>query len=162
MAEDSPRPRRLTVFAEVAAVLALVIALVGVIIALLAYEHDKAVEGGSVAATPVVTVTTPVVTITTYVPAKESKPTESPATLEAGPDPLGIAIVLGITILALIVTAACFATIEDGPIKAIMAAVTVAGFLAGIAWLEGFSLKWMIAIAIISLVGGFGASRLDN
>lgn len=57
MAEGSSKPRRLTVFAEVAAVLALVVAIVGMIVAVLAYEHDKEVAPTGAVATPVATVT---------------------------------------------------------------------------------------------------------
>ncbi|MEV6038616.1 hypothetical protein AB0L65_46230 [Nonomuraea sp. NPDC052116] len=57
MTQGSPRPRRLTVFAEIAAVLALFIAIVGVVVAVLAYEHDKEVAASEAVPTPVVTVT---------------------------------------------------------------------------------------------------------
>lgn len=152
MADEPAKPRRLTVYAETAAVLGLVVAVLGVVVAVLAFEHDKEVAGGSSGATPVVTVTQ-------YVQNSDSQ--ESKKADSSSPGFWGV---VGVVVLTIVTGAISgflvFISWEElvSDFAAILATVAIAGAHAFTLSLLGISLIWAIMLAIIFGAIGFFAN----
>ncbi|MEV1239429.1 hypothetical protein ACIBO2_20355 [Nonomuraea sp. NPDC050022] len=153
MADEPAKPRRLTVYAEVAAVLALVVAIVGVVIAVFAFEHDKEVADGGQGATPVVTVTE-------YSPKAVSQ--ESAEADSSSSGFWGAAGVVALTIITgLISSFLVFKSWEELIISdfiVVLINAAVAGMHTYVLSLMGITLIWAIVIAVVFAVIGFFAS----
>ncbi|MFI7438718.1 hypothetical protein [Nonomuraea indica] len=155
MADEPARPRRLTVYAEAAAVLALIVAVVGVVVAVLAFEHDKEVATDKPGARPVVTVTQ-------YVPNADPQEPD-------GSSPSGFWGVAGTVILTVLTGAlSSFLVylaweeliISDVIVSLITAAV--AGAHAFVLSFLGITLIWAIIIAVMFAAIGFFADVLSS
>ncbi|MFG1961439.1 hypothetical protein [Nonomuraea sp. NPDC049028] len=153
MADEPAKPRRLTVYAEVAAVLALVVAIVGVVVAVFAFEHDKEVADGGQGATPVVTVTQ----YSPKVGGQESAEADSSSS-----GFWGAAGVVALTIITgLISSFLVFKSWEELVISdfiVILLNAAIAGMHTFVLSLMGITLIWAIVIAVVFAVIGFFAS----
>ncbi|MEU7839216.1 hypothetical protein [Nonomuraea sp. NPDC049129] len=153
MADEPAKPRRLTVYAEVAAVLALVVAIVGVVVAVFAFEHDKEVADGGQGATPVVTVTQ----YSPKVGGQESAEADSSSS-----GFWGAAGVVALTIITgLISSFLVFKSWEELVISdfiVILINAAIAGMHTFVLSLMGITLIWAIVLAVIFAVIGFFAS----
>jgi hypothetical protein len=154
MADEPAKPRRLTVYAEVAAVLALVVAIVGVVVAVFAFEHDKEVADGGQGATPVVTVTTH------YSPQVGSQESAEPGSSSSGF--WGAAGVVALTIITgLISSFLVFKSWEELVISdfiVVLINAAIAGMHTFVLSLMGITLIWAIVLAVVFAVIGFFAS----
>ncbi|MEU7744274.1 hypothetical protein [Nonomuraea sp. NPDC049158] len=152
MADEPAKPRRLTVYAEVAAVLALVVAIVGVVVALFAFEHDKEVADGGQGATPVVTVTQ-------YSPNVGSQESAEP---DSSSGFWGTAGVVALTIITgLISSFLVFKSWEElviSDVIVVLITAAIAGMHTFILSLMGITLVWAIVLAVIFAVIGFFAN----
>lgn len=153
MADEPAKPRRLTVYAEAAAVLALVVAVVGVVVAVFAFEHDKEVASGNPGATPVVTVTR-------YVPNADHQEPE-----KAGSSASDFWSVAGTVILTVLTGALSsflvFMAWEELLISdfiVFLVTATIAGGHAFALSFLGITLIWAIIIAVIFAAIGFLAN----
>ncbi|MEV1168697.1 hypothetical protein [Nonomuraea sp. NPDC049784] len=153
MADEPAKPRRLTVYAEVAAVLALVVAIIGVVVAVFAFEHDKEVADGSQGASPAVTVTQ-------Y--ATNSGIQKSDKDDSSSSDFWRVTGVVILTILTgLISSFLVFTSWEELVISdfiVILITVAIAGTHAFILSLMGITLIWAIVLAMVFAAIGFFAN----
>ncbi|MEU8403183.1 hypothetical protein AB0C28_49090 [Nonomuraea sp. NPDC048892] len=149
MTQGSSRPRWLTVFAEAAAVLALLVAVVGVVIAAFAYEHDKDVAGEKAEAVPVITVTR-------YVSDTPETGRQADQTTE--PSFVIFLKIVGIVVLA-ILSAKLVHWIWDeaiGPFfMCVISSFAAGATLAYLSWILIVPLGWAILIGIVAVVTGF-------
>ncbi|GGT33057.1 hypothetical protein ACFFV7_33620 [Nonomuraea spiralis] len=152
MADEPARPRRLTVYAEAAAVLALVVAIVGVVVAVLALQHDKDVASGNSTATPAVTVTQ-------YV---RNTPGQDPD--EAGSSSSGFWGVTGIVVLTilsgLVAGVFVFMSWENlvSDVGSFLATAVVVGGHAFVLSLLGLTVVWAVIVAVVFGAIGFLAN----
>lgn len=153
MAQGSPRPRRLTVFAEIAAVLALVIAIVGVVVAVLAYEHDKEVAASEAVSTPVVTVTQ----FTTDERENGSQPPDNESLLG------DLAILLVVGVVAAFLIYKIWVDWLPSFSAVIFLSIAILAIDAAVAWIIGGSPSWalysggaLLSVSIIAICRKFG------
>ncbi|MEV0388403.1 hypothetical protein [Nonomuraea sp. NPDC050643] len=152
MADEPSRPRRLTVYAEIAAVLALVVAIVGVVVAFFAFEHDKEAASGNAG-------TTPAVTVTQYV-----RTTDSARPEDAGSSSPGFWGVTGVVILTVLTGVLAgflvFLSWEElvSDLAACLAMAVIAGAHTYVLSLLGLSLIWAIIVAVAFAAIGFLAN----
>jgi hypothetical protein len=156
MADEPAKPRRLTVYAEAAAVLALVVAVVGVVVAIFAFEHDKEVAAGSSGATPVVTVTQ-------YVQNGDNQ--ESKNADSSSPDFWRAAGRVVLTILTGIISSFLVfmsweALVSD--FAPFLITVTIAGAHAFALYFAGITLIWAVILAITFAAIGFLFNVFDG
>ncbi|MBB6346230.1 hypothetical protein ACWGH8_37385 [Nonomuraea muscovyensis] len=153
MADEPAKPRRLTVYAEAAAVLALVVAVIGVVVAVFAFEHDKEVATGSPGATPVITVTQ-------YVPSRDAQEPEK--TSSSSPGFWGGVGVVVLTILTgLFSSFLVFMSWEELVISdfiVFLITVAIAGAHAFALSFLGITSVWAIILAIMFAAIGFVAN----
>lgn len=152
MADEPAKPRRLTVYAEVAAVLALVVAIVGVVVAVFALEHDKEVAAGDSRATPLVTVTQ--YTQNTDNQNPEDANSSSPGFWSATG-------VVALTVLTgLIAGFLVFKSWEElvSDLGAFLATAVIAGAHTLVLSLLGLTLIWAVILAVVFAAIGFFAN----
>ncbi|MEU4235486.1 hypothetical protein AB0F17_65425 [Nonomuraea sp. NPDC026600] len=151
MADEPAKPRRLTVYAEVAAVLALVVAIVGAVVAVFAFEHDKeAAAGGSRA--------TPLVTVTQYVPNTDI---QKPEASSSSPGFWSATGVVALTILTgLIASFLVFKSWEElvSDLGAFLVTAVIAGAHTFALSLLGLTLIWAVILAVVFAAIGFFAN----
>ncbi|MEU8151878.1 hypothetical protein [Nonomuraea sp. NPDC048901] len=152
MADEPAKPRRLTVYAEVAAVLALVVAIVGVVVAVFAFEHDKEVADGGQGATPVVTVTQ----YSPNVGGQESAEADSSSGFWGAAGVVALTIITGLISSFLVFKSWEELVISDFIVVLLNAAI--AGMHTFVLSLMGIALIWAIVLAVIFAVIGFFAS----
>ncbi|MFI6793463.1 hypothetical protein ACIBG4_39660 [Nonomuraea sp. NPDC050383] len=152
MADDPAKPRRLTVYAEAAAVLALVVAVVGVIVAVLAFDHDKEVAAGNPGATPVVTVTQ-------YAPRSgDQNPKDADSSSPGFWSVTGVAILTMVTglIAGFLVFLSWEKLVSD--FGAVFLMVVIAGAHAFTLSLLGITVVWAVILAFVFAAIGFFAN----
>ncbi|MEV6150521.1 hypothetical protein AB0L53_09280 [Nonomuraea sp. NPDC052129] len=153
MADEPAKPRRLTVYAEVAAILALVVAIVGVVVAVFAFEHDKEVADGGQGANTVATATH-------YSPKVGSQETAEADSSSSGF--WGTAGVVALTIITgLISSFLVFKSWEELVISdfiVVLINAAIAGMHTFVLSLMGITLIWAIVLAVVFAVIGFFAS----
>lgn len=152
MADEPARPRRLTVYAEAAAVLALVVAIIGVVVAVFAFQHDKDVAAENPGAAPAVTVTQ-------YVQKTENQnPQDADSSSPGFWSVVGVAVLTLLT--GLIAGFLVFISWEElvSDLAAIIAMVVIAGAHTFILSLMGLTLIWAVILAMVFAVIGFFAN----
>ncbi|MET8008215.1 hypothetical protein [Nonomuraea glycinis] len=150
MADEPAKPRRLTVYAEAAAILALVVAIVGVVVAAFALQHDKDVAAENSGATPAVTVTQ-------YVQRTESQNPQDAASASPSPGFWGVVGVVVLTLISgLIAGVLVFLSWElVSDLGAFLTMTMIAGAHTFLLSLMGINLIWAVILAIVFAAIGF-------
>lgn len=150
MADEPAKPRKLTVYAEAAAILALVVAIFGVVVAMFAFQHDKDVAAENSGSTPAVTVTQ-------YVQGTESQNPQDAASASSSPSFWSVVGIAVLTLLSgLIASFLVFLSWEIvSDLGAFLTMTVIAGAHTFILSFMGINLIWATILAIVFAAIGF-------